>query len=332
MYANKVPKLLPPLISALIVVSLAACGDDKAGAKAAATQVAAKVNGAEISVHQINGMLTKATGVTNENAPRARKEILDRLVDQQLAVEQAMAKKLDRNPEVLLNLEAARREILARSYLEQIAAAQPKATDEEIKRYYDEHPDLFSKRRIYNIQELDIPKNADSQELLKEYVSSGKSLEEIATWLKSKNIPARGSAGTRPAEQLPIELLPQLAKIKDGQTSLIEGPQMLYVMRVIASQSAPVDEAAAKPRIQQFLQNQRNVKAVGEEMKKLKETAKIEYVGDFATLAAAPANTPAPTVAPPAAATTSTLDAPSQDKKSNSNATNAIEKGIAGLK
>lgn len=332
MYAKKVQKLLPPLISALIVVSLAACGDDKGSAKAAATQVAAKVNGAEISVHQINGMLSKATGVTNENAPRARKEILDRLVDQQLAVEQAIAKKLDRNPDVLLNLEAARREILARSYLEQIAAAQPKATDEEIKRYYDEHPDLFSKRRIYNIQELDIPRNAGSQDQLKEYVSSGKSLEEIANWLKSKNIPARGSAGTRPAEQLPIELLPQLAKIKDGQTALIEGPQMLYVMRVVASQSAPVDEAAAKSRIQQFLQNQRSGKAVGEEMKKLKEAAKIEFVGDFATLAAAPANTPAPTAATSAAATASAPDSPSQENKANSNATNAIEKGIAGLK
>ncbi len=331
MYAKRVQKLLPPLISALIVVSLAACGDDKAGAKAAATQVAAKVNGAEISVHQINGMLTKATGVTNENAPRARKEILDRLVDQQLAVEQAMAKKLDRNPDVLLNIEAARREILARSYLEQIAAAQPKATDEEIKRYYDEHPDLFSKRRIYNIQELDIPKNAGSQDQLREYVSSGKSLEEIANWLKSKNIPARANAGTRPAEQLPIELLPQLANIKDGQTALIEGPQMLYVMRVPASQSAPVDEITAKPRIQQFLQNQRNGKAVGEEMKKLKDAAKIEYVGDFATLAAAPASTPPPAAAPTATAA-SAPSSPSQDNKTNSNATNAIEKGIAGLK
>jgi len=323
MYANKVQKILPSLISALFIVSLAACNDDKAGAKAAATQVAAKVNGAEISVHQINGLLAKATGVTNENAPRARKEILDRLVDQQLAVEQALAKKLDRNPDVLLNIEAARREILARSYVEQIAAAQPKSTDEEIKRYYDEHPDLFSKRRVYNIQELDIPKNAGSVDELQGYVSSGKSIEEIANWLKSKNIPARGSAGTRAAEQLPIELLPQLAKIKDGQTALIEGPQMLYVMRVVASQAAPIDEATAKPWVQQFLQNQRNGKAVGEEMKKLKDAAKIEFVGDFATLAAAPtATAPAATIADPK----------TPESKPTSSAANALEKGVAGLK
>ena len=42
----------------------------------------------------------------------ARREVLDRLVDQELAVEKAIEKKLDRSPEVLLALENARREIL----------------------------------------------------------------------------------------------------------------------------------------------------------------------------------------------------------------------------
>src|SRR5574343_1793305 len=148
MLAHTAKKILPSLICALVVaVPLAGCSDDKSGSKGA-NQVAAKVNGAEISVHQINSIPSKENGVTNDNAAKARKEILDRLVDQQIAVEQAIAKKLDRNPEVLLNSESARRDILARAYLEQIAAAQPKAGDDEIRKYYDEHPDLFAKRRV----------------------------------------------------------------------------------------------------------------------------------------------------------------------------------------
>lgn len=320
MHAKHFPKSFSLLVTALAVaLPLVGCGD-KPEAKAA-TQVAAKVNGAEISVHQINTVLAKATGVTNENAPRARKEVLDRLIDQQIAVEQAITKKLDRNPEVLLNIEAAKRDILARSYLEQIAAAQPKATDEEVKRYYDEHPDLFSKRRVYNIQELAIPKNGSALDELKPLVSAGKSLEEIAGWLKSKEIPARGNSSVRPAEQLPLELLPRLAQMKDGQTALIDGPQQAYVMRIAASQMVPVDEATAKPRIQQFLQTQRNNKAIAEEMKKLKDAAKIEFVGDFATAATAP-TTQAPAAVAPAPTLAST------DKA----ASNAIEKGVAGLK
>lgn len=319
MHAHRFQKSLSLLAAALLVaIPLAGCNSDKSDGKTA-TQVAAKVNGAEISVHQINSVLAKATGITNENAARARKEVLDRLVDQQIAVEQALAKKLDRNPDVLMTIESARREILARAYLEQIAAAQPKATDDEVKRYYDEHPDLFSNRRVYNIQELAIAKNGASLDELKTLVAAGKSMDEIAGWLKSKNIAARGNAGARSAEQLPLELLPKLAQMKDGQTALIDGPQQAFVMRVVASQSAPVDEATAKPRIQQFIQNQRGSKAVAEEMKKLKDAAKIELMGDFAKTADAPTAQPA---APVAAAPASTEKPVS----------NIIEKGVAGLK
>lgn len=325
MLASPAKKFLPVLITSLcIVVPLSGCNEDKAGGKAA-TQVAAKVNGAEISVHQINALLSKAQGVTNENAPLARKEILSRLIDQQLAVEQALGKKLDRNPEVLMSIEAARRDILARAYVDQVAAAQPKVGDAEIQRYYDEHPDLFAKRRIYNIQELAIPKNIESIDKLKELVSGGKNMDEIASWLKSQNIAGRAAAGTRPAEQLPLELLPKLAQIKDGQTALIDGPQQTYVMRVVASQLAPVDEPTAKARIQQFLQNQANAKAVGEEMKKLKDAAKIEFIGDFAAMAAAATTPPATSPAPIA----------SEDKAAEAkpdNTASALEKGVAGLK
>lgn len=318
MYAKPLPKSFSLMLSALAVaIPLSGCGD-KSDAKAA-TQVAAKVNGAEISVHQINAVLAKASGVTSENAPRARKEVLDRLIDQQIAVEQAIAKKLDRNPDILLSIESARRDILARSYLEQIASAQPKASDEEIKRYYDEHPDLFAKRRIYSLQEVAIPKNGVPLEDLKGLLSSGKSLEEIAGWLKNKGIPARGNSGIRPAEQLPLEILPKVAQMKDGQTALIDGPQQAYVMHVAASQAAPVDDAAARPLIQQFLQNQRNTKAIAEEMKKLKDSAKIELVGDFAAAGpTAPAATPTPVAASQAGA--------------DNTGSNAVEKGVAGLK
>ena len=93
-------------------------------------------------------------------APKIRREVLDRLVDQELAVEKAIEKKLDRSPEVLLALENSRREILARAYVEQITAGVPKPTTEEAKKYYAENPALFAERRIYNIQEIVLPATA----------------------------------------------------------------------------------------------------------------------------------------------------------------------------
>ena len=70
----------------------------------------ARVNGAEITVHQINQLLSRVPGVTEEAAPKLRQEVLTKLIDQQLAVEQALGKKLDRQPEVMAALEASKRD------------------------------------------------------------------------------------------------------------------------------------------------------------------------------------------------------------------------------
>ena len=80
-------KPLAVAISAVLVLS--ACGERKEEKKPA-TQVAAKVNGSEISVHQINAVLSRANGITADNAEQAKKEILNKLIDQQLAYDQAV--------------------------------------------------------------------------------------------------------------------------------------------------------------------------------------------------------------------------------------------------
>lgn len=302
-------KLSSLAVAAAIVLS--GCGDGKE--KKAATQVAAKVNSSEISVHQINAVLAKAQGIPPEAAARVRQEILDKLIDQQLIFDQAVEKKLDRNPEVMMSIEAAKREIVARAYLDQVIAALPKPTDEEVSKYYAANPDLFSRRRVYTLQEITVEPKLEILDDLKQMVAGGKSLDEIANWLKAKGVRLQAGGGTRAAEQIPLEILPKLAQLKDGQAGVIEGSQSFLVVRVASSQAVPVDEAEAKARIQQFLYNQRVQQAAGDEVKKLKAAAKIELQGDFASTAgenAKPAS-PAPQAAPTG---------------------NPIEKGVAGLK
>lgn len=298
-----------------LILGLTACGSKEE--KKPATQVAAKVNADEISVHQINYVLSRsgaASSITPEQAPKVRREILDKLVDQQLAVEQAVEKKLDRSPDVLMALEAGRREILARAYVEQLAAGLSKPSVAEAKTYYTEHPQLFSARRVFNIQEIVIPAGgAGEAPRLREMVAAGKTMDEIATWLKGKAIKFTGGSATRPAEQIPLEILPQVHALKDGQGLVLESSPSVTVLRVVASQSSPIAEAVALPRIQQYLGNKRAGEAVAAEFQQLKAKAKIVYEGEFA--GAAPA--PAPVAAAPAVA-------PSGNT--------AIEKGVAGLK
>lgn len=279
--------IVPLVLILAIAGGCGKSGDDKAADKKAASQVAAKVNSTEITVSQVNAVLARTPNVPPEVADRAKREILDRLIDQELAKQQAIKKKLDRRPNVLQVLENARSEILARAYLEQIAAEQPKPTPEEAKKYFAEHPELFSQRRVFDIEEFVVEPKADLAAALREQVTRARSMQEIATWLKSREARFAANRVVRAAEQIPFELMPKLHGMKDGEIRVFEaagGAQQ--VVRVVASKSAPVNEATATPRIQQFLFNRSSGEAIVKEMKAIKETAKIEYIGEFAASAA----------------------------------------------
>lgn len=303
-----------PILAALMLglLGLSACGSKDA--PKVATQVAAKVGSEEISVHQINQVLSRShsAGASPQAAQAISREVLEKLIDQQLAVEQAIDAKLHRSPEVVAQLEAARREILARAYLQQMASALPKPTAEDSKKYYAEHPQLFSARRIFNVQEIVVPAAAGVTEQLRGFAAAGKPIEEAAAWLKAKDISFGGGSATRAAEQIPLELLAKVHALQDGQSTLIETPQSITLLRVAASQLAPLDAATALPRIEQFLTNQRASESVAAKLKQLRANVKITYMGEFAkTEHAAPAS-----AAPAAVVQTKT----------------ALEKGVAGLK
>jgi hypothetical protein len=221
-----------------------------------------------------------------------------------------------------MSIENARREILARAYVEQIAAAMDKPTVDDAKKYYAEHPQLFAERRIYNIQEIVLPATPGIANELRELLNAGKSMEDIANWLKGKGIKFAGGSATRPAEQIPLELLPKIHPLKVGQGLLMEGPQSITVMRLAASQSVPISEDVALPRIQQFLGNQRTAEAAKQELKALKAKAKITYMGEFSDTGGS---------ATSQAATVPTA-APAADAVASKTVDTAVEKGVAGLK
>jgi EpsD family peptidyl-prolyl cis-trans isomerase len=339
--SRHVAATLAATVVTLGILALAGCGDDKK----VATQVAAKVNKEEISVHQINNVLGRAGNLPPEQMKVASRQVLDRLVDQELLVQKATEKKLDREPKTMQAIEAARRDILARAYMENASAALAKPTSSEIGEFYAKRPELFSERRLYSLQELTIAGNpAELLPKLQGQLGKAKALAEVAAWLKTENIPFNGNATTKAAEQLPLELLSRFHQMKDGQIGVVPSKDGVLVVQLLASRTVPMDQNAATPFIEQFLMNQKKVETSNRELKQLREQAKIEYLGEFAkTEAAAKAEAPvakpaavaaAPAAAPIEAAVTAPAAAQVRTPAAAAAIPNAsaLEKGVAGLK
>lgn len=292
----------------LATLGLSACSEKNK--PSASTQVAAKVGSEEISVHQINQIL-RSSNTTNAS-PQATlalgHEILEKLIDQQLAINQATANQLNRAPQVIADIEAARRDVLARAYLQQIASGLPKPTAEEVKKYYAAHPELFSERRIFNMQEIATPNAPGVAEHLRNFSTAGKTTTEVSAWLKSQSIAFNDNRASRTAEQIPLEMLAKIHPLKDGQSIVVDTTQAVTFLVVTSSQRASLDEAAAQPRIEQFLNNQQTNQAIAANIKELRANTKITYQDEFAQTQASPAKATSPT------------------------ANTSIEKGVAALK
>jgi EpsD family peptidyl-prolyl cis-trans isomerase len=280
------------LLSASLLVG--GCGNkDKSEA---GTQVAAKVNGDEITVHQIGFALARANVSSPEQMKQASRQALDRLIEQDLLVQAAVAKKLDRDPRVLQAVEAAKREVIARAYLEQVVGNSiPKAADQDVKTYYDQHPALFSARRIFDFREVAVQNAPGAGEKIRKQLGKSSNVDELVAWLKSESMRFAEDSFSKPAEQLPLESLSQFQTMKDGDIKFSEAPQTLVVLQLVSSRNEPIDEAKAKPLIEQFLVNRKRAEVAKSEIDRLRGEAKIELVGDFADAGSnAPAQSPAP--------------------------------------
>lgn len=303
---NTLKTITSLVLSALVVT---ACGE-RPPEKKAATQVVAKVNNGEISVHQINFVLQRTPNIPAAQAEAAKKQVLESLIDQELAVQQALDAKLERTPNVMQAVESARREILTRAYIEQVVSKQAKPSADEVRKFHGDHPELFANRKIYRLEEIVFTATPESLASVKEQLGRGRPVGEIVTGLRAKGVEVGGGVAVKPAEQLALELLPQLAQAREGQPQLIENQGRAAIITVQASKLEPLDEAKAQPFIESYLLNKQKGDLARDAMKQLRDKAKIEYVGEFAD--AKPA-----AEAPKAAATTTEA---------------AVNKGLAGLK
>lgn len=293
---------------------LAACGGDK---KKGGTQVAAKVNKEEISVHQINFVLQRTPGLKPEQAPAVSKKILESLVDQELAVQQATDQKLDRDPNVVMAIEASKRDIVARAYADKIANTAAKPSDAEVAQYYQSHPGLFAQRRIYTLQEIVVQADANLKADLQSKLQGVTSATQAIKVLTDANAQHGSREVTQSPENLPLSLVEKLATLNSGQFMVTPTANGFSLVFVNAVKPMSITQEQAKPAIESFLLNERKRTLVAQNMKALRKDAKIEYVGQFATdSASAPAAAAAPTAAPEA----SGLDAAS------------LQKGLSGLK
>jgi EpsD family peptidyl-prolyl cis-trans isomerase len=258
----------------LIVFVGALAGCERVAADRADAQLVARVNGIEISARQVR------TGAASSVA-----QAVEKIIDRELLAQKALEAGLERDPLVKDTIDNARRQVLAQAYIERVArtneggAAKP--SRDEVRAFYNDNPALFAERRIYRMRELVVSAPAEMTDVLRAQAARATELDELASWLKSRNARFSVATETQPAEQLPLAFLPQLARMKSGDIAVFATPLGASVIQLIHAEQAPLGIEQASALIEQFLAGRRRLEIAAAEVKRLREGARIEYVAQF---------------------------------------------------
>ena len=329
-------KLFLPLLIIGLSVGVTACSKkDESAAKKDDTQVVAKVNGDEITIHQVNFLLSRMGPMNEEQGKVASKQVLSNLVELQLLKQKAIEAKLDKDPNVLQALESQKDQLLAQAYLQKQMTSAPKPSATEIDAFYNSHPELFEKRRVFRLQELIVNIQKEQYAETEASLKAIKGINEIATWLKDKNYQFSINSNVKTAEQLPMELLKRLQPLKDGELLIVPTDKSFNIVHLAASKTESVTRDKAKPVIEQYFLNQNKSTLAQKEVVALNEKAKIEFIGAFKDMKKSDLIKPNAATPIAAAEVKPEIDKPSQAtaQKTDKPAANAssIEKGLSGL-
>ena len=260
-------------------VSLTGCEQPQ---QATGSAVAAKVGRDAISEAEMSYAMSRLDALSQRDSSQVRDKVLEALIDQRLISNAAMRDNLDKDPQVALALAHAQRQVLSEAYMAQRLKDAAKPTDAEINDYYVQHPELFSARRIYRLQEVNLKLAASRLPEVETQLKQSRNLSEFAEWLKAQGIENKAGLSVKPAEQIPSPILAQLKDMEDGQVTVAAaGADQINILLLQASQAQPVTLEQARGAIEQVLQARVRKAQLDAEVKKLRSGETIEYGEGF---------------------------------------------------
>lgn len=302
-----------------IIANLIACSGER---EPKLGQALVKVNGAEITIHQLNREL-QGLPVDSDPVQRElmRKKALDLLIDRQLLVAAAFQNKIDRDPEVMQAIERAREQILAQAYLGRQATSHSNSPSrEQVEFYYQQNPQLFSGRQLFELRQLVLTGNSYTPDI-GNFIERAATIEDVAVWLDRAKVNYSKSHTQRSTADLPTQLLPNLNELTKGRPFVIKDGSKVIISTIHYIKDTPVTRDEALGDIERFLVNNKARDSAIDTLSSLRANAKIEYLNesldDHSKLQAG---------------STVPLVETRESKMQDDRQANSIARGVAGLK
>ncbi|KQT34685.1 hypothetical protein ASG29_00510 [Sphingomonas sp. Leaf412] len=218
----------------LACVALAACG--KGGDAAPEGQVAATVDGKEITASEVRMELGQA-GADPQLAAQQQPAALRAVVNRKLLADAAVDKGLDKTPEGAMMLQKARELALIQMLQGSIARGVPKVGPGQATDYVRDNPQLFAQRRVILLDQIQAPQVPPA--ILKQ-MAPIETMEGIVALLEANKIPFRRGNGAIDPLQIDPKALKSITDLGEGKVFVTPGPQGIQIGRITGYKDAPL--------------------------------------------------------------------------------------------
>lgn len=249
--------------------------------KAPTGQVVATVGDREITLRELNA---ETPPVTNPD-PLARKSAqltaLENIVARTVLAKAAVDQGVDKTPEFTLMKQRALDTLLAQSLESKIAGQVPKVTRDDADRFIVAHPDIFSQRKVWSIDQLRMARPSDPTIIKR--LEPLKTLPGIEALLKQEKIPFQHSTGNLDAVGADPRMIDAITKLPPGEVFVIPSNDALLVNQIKDTKIVPFTGPQSLDYATQVVTRQRTSDAVQRQVSAMFAKAKpsVHFNNDY---------------------------------------------------
>jgi len=268
----------PVIAAALAVLTLAGCNKEPTG------QVAAVVNGDEITLQEINAELGNSAIPEGVDKKAIQQAALQRIIERRLLSQAARDEGLDKSPEYLLRERQLRDALLVQLMGQKSQRALRVPDQADIDKFVAENPAMFADRKIYAIDRIQFPFPKDMTQL--KALENDHSIEAVATRLEGLGIKFVRSNAQMDSAQVGQQRMQQIKALPAGEPFIVPENGMVTIGVIRSEQAVPLTGAEARPLAVQAIQNRQLGSTMEQKLKAARAAAKISYQPDFTPAAA----------------------------------------------
>lgn len=253
-------------------------------------QVAAVVDGDEVTLTELNTELAGANIPENADKKLVQRQMLQRIIERKLLANAARKEAIDQTPEFIVRRQQLEDALLVQLLSQKVARGIKVPTNADTDKFMATNPGMFANRLIYAVDQIRFA-TPTRDDYLKQ-LAAAKTMDQVVAVLDGLKIKyERGNVAVDTA-QVPAPMLAQIQKVPAGEPFVVPMGNMVAVSLITGSKPAPIGGEQVRPLAANAVRNSELGNALQQRLKAERAKAKIEYQPGF-TPPPEPAGAPA---------------------------------------